>query len=567
VYLVAHVEKRDAIFQISGKTQFKAQIFPEIHEQRVRWQVQADFRELEAMLPGKFEKKKGIPASFRASGLLHGGSQLRVAWEDVQVSFLQSQWKGDGSMVWGEDLSFVAHMKSDPMEIAGWTKVLPFLEAYQPTGHLRFEATVQRQKTLDFQGKLWIDALSAVVPGLKEPLLGDGVVDFRNEQVQASMNFQTSGNEVKVAGKLVSFTHPFLEVKLSASEWNADLLKPHAPSVTKESVAPVASQVQVEDAWTKNPLLLQSRTRFVMDVGGLQAQGIKISDIHTVLETKGLHWSLPRCSFRMFSGAVELGGSGHWDLKPYQLKMQVASLQMKEALRLGSPSLQNTVTGRLDASVDLRGEGSSLDACKGQGWIKMKDPIFSGLDFGKIAVESVEKSMKSLTQKVPGIPAKILHASQKQFRYTLFSADFKIAQGFVEIPSLVGQAYPKEGIDFRGHAKMGLAHGSLEGAWELTDTYGLTHLADIGWVQNGVRVDRILAEKNAPVRLPMKVGCKLAAPCFFYEQTSDHLIRVALSNVAQALQGEAGKKWKEQVAPILKNAPPALQNQLKKWFR
>lgn len=564
--LVATVEKRDALFQVSGKTEIKAQVFPEMDKNQLKWEAQVDFGGLEAIFPGKFLKKKGVPASCEMSGALHWGSEVRVDLGEVRMALLQSTWKGYGFAVFGEELAFAAQVKSDPIEVAPWAEVLPLLKEYQPKGRLRLEGRIKRQKALAFEGKLFLEAFSVVLPRLKAPLISEGVVEIQNERVQTSMSLQTSGNQVKVAGTLVSFTHPSLEVKVSGSEWDADILS-QASSGNAPASGVQSSEVTADASWKKNPLLLKSRTRWVMDVGGIRAQGVKLAGIHSILETQGLQWTIPQCSFRVFSGGVKMGGSGHADLKPYHMKMQVDGLNIKEALTWASLSWANTMAGKAEASVDVQGEGSSLASWKGQGSMKIRDVVFSGLDLGKIALESVEKSMQPLTKKVPGIQEKVLNFSQKQSRYNLVSADFKVAGGFFEMSSWMAQARAQEGIDLRGQAKIGLSDKSLEGTWEMIDTYGMTHLEDLSLVQQGVRVDRILAEKNAPVRLPMRLGGKLNAPRFFYEQTSDHLIRVALSNVAQALKGQAGKKLKEQVAPLLKDAPPAIQEQLKKWFR
>ncbi len=590
-------------FLLKGPTKLlgRAQLELKSHKiERVSVSAHLDMDPVEMRVPGLFEKKKGVPTSVDISVI---ATEQEVKIEKIFAQFFNLEMTLQGSVMnlissGGASSSpvFNLNLKSNEVRLQPWVELLPFLNGFNLGGTASVEGDVRGlAEKLNYHAQISVRELTAQAPQLKSQPKIDVSLKIATDQIESFLFFlRAPGNDLRIRGRLFSFSKPHATVEVSSTGMDLDELVVFPPSAKKEKTEVGAfskggvpqkanqSSVASGEDWDsllaplrQNPVLVNTAAIFTLKMPFLKAKGVKLSDIACQLKMKDLTVGLDSCGFKVFSGAVGVGTQVQ--LKPktpsYQWSMKVVGLDMAKAVESQAALFKNTVMGL--ASFSMSGQGSSLNPdtallnLKANGNLKVEKAVFSTIDVGKMASEALTKTLTQVGEKIPALKGKSLgNVPATGSKYEFISSDFQLASGKFSAPNFYAKSMPQQGIDLKGSTTVGMQDYSLDANWDVIDTYNLTHARDLSIEQAGVRVDSILAEGSSPVHFPVHVGCTLFAPCYSYTQVAGELIRVALHNVSTAAGNRAKEEVKKQAESVIKQvAPPQIQEKLKGFFR
>lgn len=591
-------------FSLKGPARITAQAQPDFKDgqlNHVTLSANLDMDSVEMIVPDTFSKKKGIPT--RAALKVVATEQLAKI-ESLSLRFHTLEITGQGTVSLGESApSLNLSLKSNDIEFAPWTELIPMLKEFELGGKAKFEANASGPAANPaYKGNLSFSGLSAKAPMLKAQPKFDGMIHFITDQVdQIQITMKAPGNELKVVGKVTSFTKPNLNFAVASSGMDLDqlidfnraakaktALKDQDPRWSNLGIAVAQAEGTAADAKTsktedfdallaplrENKMMADIVANVAVDLKQLKAYQVKMSDVVCKLTLRDLVMGADPCSLKVFGGSVKAGFSMAMRPKAptYQYNLQVSGLEIQQAAESQFALFKNTLTGR--ANFNMTGQGASLNPnpailnLKAKGSMKVDQANFATMDIMKMVSEGLNKSIEKIADKVPAARGKTIKSlPSHSSKYEFISSDFTIADGKFTAPNFVAKAQANLGIDLRGSTQVGMKDFSLNTDWEVIDTYNLTGARDLSVEQAGVKVEHILAEGSSPVKFPIHAGCTIKEPCYSYTQVPEYLGKIALNNVTHALGERAKAEAKNQAEKLLKQAAPALENKLRGLFR
>ncbi|MDR3608543.1 MAG: AsmA family protein [Oligoflexia bacterium] len=533
--------------------------------ERVDLVMHVDLDRLEIDLPGVLHKKPGIDAH---ADLTASISPMEAVISRLDLKFFNASIDSSGkiSHLGEAEQPVIAYQaKSNSVELKPWVELVPMLKDYELGGtvNLAVEANGPANK-LVYQGKAKVAGLTAKAPQLKSQPRINAEIDVVPDKADLKATMKAPGNDLSIAGDVVSFTHPQIRMSVNSPGMDLDQLiafpakaAPAAPPATATTGgAPHEGAGTDYDAMVaplrENKAFALATAHLTVAIHSLKCKGITITDLNSKASLQSLIASIDSLELKVFGGQVK--SSASVDLKPkmpdYHLKLAVAQLDLKQAVDSELQLFRNTVLGK--ANLDMSGTGKSLNAepatrnLNAKGKLRVTDATFTTLDVSKMVVDGINGAIARIEDKVPLLKGKALPQKLPSggSRYDSISTSFTIAQGAFNAPDFVAKASPNRGIDLKGSATVGLLDKSLRAHFDVIDTYNLTRARDIG--------NHLLADGNNPVHFPVDVSGTLSAPQYGYGAATESLVTIALKNTTRsAAQG------------LLKQAPPSVQNALK----
>ena len=599
--------------KVIGPLRFDATAKPTITDAKLsalELAFKASLDDIEIVMPGVFEKKKGVAAN--AEGAFKTNDNLAII-EKLQLKFFNAEITTEGQISQfqatspGQKVSPVVNVtvRSNEIALEPWVQLLPMLKEYQLSGSARFDAAVNGNvDKLNYKAKAGLQKVTAKAPNLKsQPVINAGINVVTDKIDNFFLTLTAPGNDLKVQGKLVSFTAPKLTVDVTSKGMDLDQLiefPPPKAKVSKKAAADAAKDKKVAantgakkdqtpddskaestadydeliDPLRKNKIAMAAVANINVNMKMLKAYNVKMTEIIAGMTFKDLTAAIDHFSMNLWNGSIKASASAQ--LKPktpsYRFSSDVARLDLQQAVTSQLELLKNTVIGKASFKVD--GAGSSFNPDKAivnlnaKGNMKIEKAVFATIDVTKVASEALTKALDKASSKVPPLKGKgIKQIAGRESKYDLIASDFIIADGKFSAPNFVAKSEPNRGIDVQGNTELGLTDYSLKTTWALVDTYNLTGARDIAVEQNGVKVEHVLAEGNNPVKLPVNANCTVMAPCYSYTQVPEYLAKVALSNIAGAVEGKAKAELKrraeEKANELSKKVPPQVQEKVK----
>jgi uncharacterized protein involved in outer membrane biogenesis len=582
-------------FMLRGPARFTGKAQPQIQDGKIHSVSlisRLDMDSVEMAVPGAFEKKKGMATHVE---LAVSVSEAEAKIEKFIARFFNAEVTAEGTITQltaapgtgGPVVNMT--VKSNSIEFKPWVELVPMLKEYELGGNARFEAQANGpSEKLGYHAKLSFNGITAKSPQLKAQPQIDGLVSVVTDQIEnMQLTLKAPGNDLKVQGKMVSFTRPRLDLVVTSSGMDLDqwIVFPDPAPKEKEAAAPISNNQDAQTTAKKAPaadydallaplrqnkMLADMIAHLSVDMKFLKAKNVKISDISCKMSFKDLAAGMDACGLKVFGGAIKT--TAQIQMKPetpaYQFNTQVDGLNISEAVESQMALFKNTVTGKTDFSMKAQGLSFNPDAAirnlKAQGKMKVAQANFATIDVMKMVGESVTKAMDQIGNKVPAVKGKSIgQPSSKGTEYEVISSDFTIAGGKFSAPNFQAKAVPDKGIDLKGNTVVGMKDYSLSADWEVIDTYNLTRLRDVSIEQGGTKVEHLLAEGNQPVRFPIHVGCTIMAPCYNSTQVAEALGAVALKNIATATTGRAKEEVRKQAESLIKKvAPPEIQDKI-----
>jgi hypothetical protein len=458
--------------------------------------------------------------------------------------------------------------------------------------------TVDGKLKVDYRAKLTVDRLRVQSPLLKtEPEINVLVQVLTDRLENILVTMKAPGNDLRVEGKLVSFTKPKLDLHVTSPGLDLDQLlvsqapeqssqakaqsKPQEKPSTKSQSGVAAKSDHSGDLNAifapvrENPILGNAVGNMDVNIQALKVQNATLNQIVCQLDFKEKVADLNSCQFQLFSGTVKPSGRLHMAPKTprYEFSADLKNLDLSQAVQSRMPLMKNTILGK--ANMTMSGQGASLNPdeakanLKARGNMKVEQAVFATIDVAKMVQEGLNKALQKIAEKVPAARGKTLPNNPLAggSKYELISSDFTISDGKFQAPNFSAKAVPKQGVDLTGSASLGLQDYSLKSRWEIIDTYNLTGARDLSVDVAGTKIEHILAQGDGPVRFPVGVGCTILKPCYSYEETPEALLKVASNNLTGAMRGKAGDELKKKADQYLKGAPPSVQESLKGLFK
>jgi hypothetical protein len=589
---------------VQGPARITAKIEPNFQGtqfQSAKVTARMDMDKVAITLPNVFEKKAGLETN---AGIIFVATPTSVKVDELFAKFFNVHLTGNGSVNNFENPEILFSLKSNDVDLKPWSELLVALRGYDLSGTASFDANVKgRSPAPQYAANLLFKEISAKAPNLKAQPKLEGHVKVVTDQVESlGLTLKAPGNDLRIVGKVVSFTKPRIDATISSNGMDLDQLinfpPPGAKAADPASAAPAPAANEkakagggkagsstaagaedydaLLDPLRKNPVAANTTANIRFNLASVKAKNVKISDLGGVLLMKNLVLQLENFRMGLFSGKI--GGGFALQVMPktptYRFNGDVAGLNLQEAVASQFEMFKNTLVGK--ASFKIDGTGASLNPdpmmrnLSARGNMKVENAQFASIDIGKVVSEAINKSVAQIGEKVPALKGKSLGAPGNiESKYSVVTSDFTIAGGRFSAPNFFAKAEPNKGIDLKGDTNVGLLDKGLKAKWEVIDTYNLTKARDLSVEQQGVKVDHILADGNDPVKFPVEVSGTIAAPVFSYGAVPEALGKVALSNVGKAVAGKAKaevqKRAKEQVEQLSKQAPAPVQDAIKKF--
>lgn len=575
---------------VKGPIRFTLTADPKVIENKVSSvDVAANFSldDLVISVPGLFQKDKGIPAH---ADLTVKATPDSVSIDKMTASFYNARFEGSGVIsnfapatesAVSPNVNFT--MKSNSIELAAWSKLIPMLKQYDLGGNaeLNLETHGPADK-LGYKGLFKINNLTAKAPDLKAEPKIDLVISLITDQIDNfTLSLKAPGNDLSVHGKVVGFNSPHIDFQIASNGMDLDQLinmsstgsasaststsastsgkaiAQSASSAAEKSTAPAAQNNSNRDldasldSVRTNKILQTTVANIGVNLKSIKAKDTTIRNLNAKLTMHDLIVAIDAFSMEIFGGSIKTNMS--LNLRPkaptYKLSASVAGLDMKQAVESQMAAFKNTVMGTLN--FDMSGEGSSFNSkpathnLVASGKLKIQNATFATVDVGKMVADGLNGTLGKLAGKIPGLNGKPAPGAAGASKYDLISSSFTIKEGHFDAPDFTGKATANQGIDLKGSVAVGLEDYSLKADWTVIDTYNLTHAKEVGVNAGGISAPHILASGNGPVQFPISIGCTLMAPCYSYTQASDYLLKVAMGNVSGGAKSAAVGKAKD----------------------
>ena len=561
------------------------------HLGKLAMHLTAEADKMDILLPGLFHKSSGMAAN--AEVAITGTSHdLKI--DKLDLNFFNVKLESSGTVTQYDSgngrIQYTMH--SNAVDLKPWNELVPMLKEYELGGTLTLGANAEGpQDKLDYSASLAVKALTMKAGNLKAQPTFDADVLVKTDQVDHfNLTMKAPANDLKIAGKLVSFTHPRLDATVTSSGMNLDQLINFPPPGAKKTAAiePARSSpvsLAVNEAFAadepaavkpadfdamlepmrENPILASMTGVIGINLASIQAYGVKMSPITARLTLRELTAALESFSMGVFGGTIKANMS--MALKPktptYQFTAEVSQLDLQQAVTSQFELFKNTLLGKANFKMDGHGTSFNPDAAKknlvAKGSLRVNEATFATIDIGKMANEGINSSIGKIADKIPALKGKNLSSLNvdKASKYEYISSSFTIADGKFSAPDFVTKTYPNQGIDIKGRTVVGLIDYALDTHWEVIDTNNITKGKDLSVNIAGSDVPHILAEGNGPVRFPVSAGCNAMKPCFNYGEAPQFLASIAMKNVEQAATGRVKDEAKKRAGDALKNAAPA----------
>lgn len=537
---------------------------------------------------------------FQVSGRLEpkldsSGQEIQGLSASFSAQFLNAKLDAQAVIEGVQDVnqaSLDVSLKTNEVLLKAWADLLPELKPYGLGGSLQFSAGAHGKLSQpQYQAQLGFKGITFETPALKAPGVLEGQIRIKTDQIESMlMTLKAPGNELKLQGKMLSFSKPQLTVELTSPGMDLDQwVKFEKKSSKEKASAQAGADTKSADSSTKasadydamlqplrdHPMLQGFVAQLRVQMAALKAQEIPLKDIQCSVSFKDLALGIERCQLRVFSGEIQ--SQGGVQLKPkmptYQMKLKVSHLDFNQAVETQMAMFKNTVKGLGYFDMNLQGKSFNVDPAleflNVQGNLKVEQATFNTIDVMKMVREGLSQAVARVGDKVPAVKGKKLDSfGAQEAQYEFMSSDFSVSQGVFRAPHFQAKAVPQKGLDIRGKTELKLKDLSVDAFWEVVDTYNLTRLRDISVEQLGVKVEHVFADGGAPISLPIHVGCKLTAPCYSYTEIPEYLTKIALKNVGKAASQRASQEVKKKAQEMIQQvAPPAVQEKLKRFFR
>ncbi len=261
------------------------------------------------------------------------------------------------------------------------------------------------------------------------------------------------------------------------------------------------------------------------------------------------------------------------DKTPYNFTAKISNVDLKKTLTQLLPTYQNLLSGMFDTQISAQGNLQAHDIVKDakvSGKFTVNKPVISLIDMSKILDDMLSTISEKVKEKLSydlskndqfkSLKAKVL---KQKLTTDLATASFSLQDKIAKVQNLYLKSTPNNGLDLRGDATINLNNQDLDSKFIIEDVYNLTKVKDINLDQKGIKIEKVFVEGDV-FKVPFSIKCKLTAPCYKYEESSNYLTSIAEDKAEKALKKKGEELIKKQTDGIQKNLKKQLKSILKR---
>ena len=321
-----------------------------------------------------------------------------------------------------------------------------------------------------------------------------------------------------------------------------------------------------------NPLLKKLDVHVDVDLKKIDYEKIRIESLKAVTDFKNM--DLSATASLLVSGG-KLNSNINASLKdktPYKLVATISGVDLQKTLAQTLPDYEHLLAGTFETSINAHGNLQAEDLVKdavSSGKFSITKPVISLIDMSKI----LDSILSSITKKVQdklsydlskndqfkSIKNKIL---KQKLTTDLATASYTFKDKIAKVNDLYLKSTPNNGLDLRGKATINLNNQDLDSHFEIEDVYNITKIKDINIDKQGIKIDKVFVE-GQNFKVPFSIQCKITAPCYKYEESSNYLTGIAEDKAQKALKEKGKQIFKKHSGKAQQN----IQKQLKSLFK
>jgi uncharacterized protein involved in outer membrane biogenesis len=319
-------------------------------------------------IPEAFKKGAGVPAkatfrgTFTPQGLPHEG----VAFSKIDVVLHTLTATGSGTLV-----PFKGHEAMDfsfdgKTAIAPWKDLLPAVAPMSPTGEAKVSVRVSGapkpgvEPTIN--GTATLANFGAQLPAMPKPLSnGAATVEFTAKTARVpNASFLIGKSTFKVNADIPSRAPMHATYTVTSPEVARLDVQAPAPNAKPFPRPEVFRDVVVKgEAVEKAPKVIENTMTITSKSG--TAANIDYTDAEAVVRATPEKAIIDRFSAQAMGGTVSGSGTFEPALSKFDLSTKIEKVNLAEYFRFKSPLLADVLVGRIDADLDIGGQGKTWE--------------------------------------------------------------------------------------------------------------------------------------------------------------------------------------------------------------
>ena len=359
-------------------------------------------------IPAQFKKEAGVPAkaTFQGTFVPKGLPDDGITFSKIDVVLHSLTAKGSGIFVPFKGRETMDFSFEGKTALAPWKDLLPAMAAMSPSGDakvtLRVSGKPKPGTKPDIRGTAALSNFGAKLPNMPNPLRnGAATVSFTaNSASIPKATFAIGKSEFNVSADVPSLKPMQATYTVTSPQIaRADVQAP-APNAKPLPRPEVFRDVVVKgQAVEKAPKVVENALTITSKSG--IASNIDYTDAEAVVRSTPEKSIIDRFSAKAMGGSLSGSGTFEPKISKFDVSTKVEKVNLAEYFRFKAPLLADVLVGRIDADLDLGGQGKTWEELQktlvGKGGALVIEGAFLNVNLAQQLFTSV--------QKMPMVPA------------------------------------------------------------------------------------------------------------------------------------------------------------------
>ncbi len=359
-------------------------------------------------VPAAMKKDAGIPAkaTFKGTFTPQGLPNEGVALTKIDIVFHALTASGSGTLVPFKGREAMEFSFDGKTAIAPWKDLMPAMAPMSPSGDAKVSVRVSGAPkpgaTPDVRGTATISNFGAQLPNMPKPLSnGAATVAFTAKTASIpNATFAIGKSTFKVNAEVSSFKPMRATYTVTSSEVARLDVQAPAPNAKPLPRAEVFRDIVVKgDAVEQAPKVIENSLS-ISSKSGIAAN-IDYTNLEAVVRATPEKANIERFSANAMGGTVKGSGTFEPKIAKFDLATKVEKVNLAEYFRYKSPLLADVLVGRIDADLNIGGQGKT--------WEELQKTLTG--DGGALVIEgaflnvNLAQQLFTTVQSMPMVPA------------------------------------------------------------------------------------------------------------------------------------------------------------------
>jgi hypothetical protein len=359
-------------------------------------------------VPAQFKKAAGIPAkaTFQGTFVPQGLPDDGITFSKIDIVLHSLTAKGSGIFVPFKGRETMDFSFDGKTALAPWKDLLPAMALMAPTGDakvtLRVSGAPKPGAEPDIRGTATLTNFGAQLPNMPKPLSsGAATVAFTAKSASVpNATFAIGKSEFNVKADVPSLKPMQATYTVTSNEIARLDVQAPAPNAKPLPRPEVFRDVVVKgQAVEKAPKVVENALTITSQSG--IASNIDYTDAEAVVRATPEKSIIDRFSAKAMGGTISGSGTFEPKVAKFDLSTKVEKVNLAEYFRYKSPLLADVLVGRLDADLDIGGQGKTWEELQktlsGKGGALVIEGAFLNVNLAQQLFTSV--------QSMPMVPA------------------------------------------------------------------------------------------------------------------------------------------------------------------